>query len=101
VRLVHRLALIHHRRCCPSIAVVVFSIMQSSFPPPDYHGYADYHDHYDNFEEDNHIPLPAEPKTHVNFDDPEIAALPRILLMGPRRSGKTSIQVRKQKRCAW
>ena len=71
--------------------------MQSSFTPPDYHGYADYHDHYDNFEEDNHIPLPAEPKTHVNFDDPEIAALPRILLMGPRRSGKTSIQVRKQK----
>lgn len=71
--------------------------MQSAFPPPDYHGYADYHDHYDNFEEDNHIPLPAEPKTHVNFDDPEIAALPRILLMGPRRSGKTSIQVRKQK----
>jgi hypothetical protein len=73
--------------------------MQSSFPPPDYHGYADtdYHDQYDNFEEDNHshVPLPAtaEPKTQVNFDDPEIAALPRILLMGPRRSGKTSIQV--------
>jgi hypothetical protein len=30
----------------------------------------------------------------VDFDDPEIAALPRILLMGPRRGGKTSIQVR-------
>jgi hypothetical protein len=29
----------------------------------------------------------------VDFDDPEIAALPRILLMGPRRGGKTSIQV--------
>ena len=30
----------------------------------------------------------------VDFDDPEIALLPRILLMGPRRGGKTSIQVR-------
>jgi hypothetical protein len=29
----------------------------------------------------------------VDFDDPDIAALPRILLMGPRRGGKTSIQV--------
>lgn len=28
------------------------------------------------------------------FDqDPKIAALPRVLLMGPRRAGKTSIQV--------
>ena len=25
--------------------------------------------------------------------DPQIAALPRLLLMGPRRGGKTSIQV--------
>lgn len=31
----------------------------------------------------------------VDFEDPKIAALPRVLLMGPRRSGKTSIQVRK------
>lgn len=30
----------------------------------------------------------------VDFDDPRIANLPRILLMGPRRAGKTSIQVR-------
>jgi hypothetical protein len=30
----------------------------------------------------------------VNFDDPKIANLPRVLLMGPRRGGKTSIQVR-------
>jgi hypothetical protein len=30
----------------------------------------------------------------INFDDPKIANLPRILLMGPRRGGKTSIQVR-------
>jgi hypothetical protein len=27
-------------------------------------------------------------------DDPRILSLPRILLMGPRRGGKTSIQVR-------
>lgn len=32
--------------------------------------------------------------SNVNFDDPKIANLPRVLLMGPRRSGKTSIQVR-------
>jgi hypothetical protein len=25
--------------------------------------------------------------------DPKLAALPRVLLMGPRRGGKTSIQV--------
>ena len=30
---------------------------------------------------------------NIDFDDPEIAALPRILLMGPRRSGKSSINV--------
>ena len=35
----------------------------------------------------HHNPIPA-----VDFDDPAISALPRILLMGPRRSGKTSIQ---------
>jgi hypothetical protein len=29
----------------------------------------------------------------INFDDPKIANLPRVLLMGPRRGGKTSIQV--------
>ncbi|KAL3780590.1 hypothetical protein ACHAW5_006408 [Stephanodiscus triporus] len=28
----------------------------------------------------------------VDFDDPRISSLPRILLMGPRRAGKTSIQ---------
>jgi hypothetical protein len=32
----------------------------------------------------------------VDFDDPAVAALPRVLLMGPRRGGKTSIQVRKR-----
>lgn len=31
--------------------------------------------------------------TSSSFDDPRIADLPRILLMGPRRGGKTSIQV--------
>jgi hypothetical protein len=29
----------------------------------------------------------------IDFDEPEIASLPRVLLMGPRRGGKTSIQV--------
>jgi hypothetical protein len=29
----------------------------------------------------------------IDFDDPAVVALPRVLLMGPRRSGKTSIQV--------
>jgi hypothetical protein len=33
------------------------------------------------------------PAEGVDFDDPKIASLPRILLMGPRRSGKTSIEV--------
>lgn len=29
----------------------------------------------------------------VDFEDPMIVKLPRVLLMGPRRGGKTSIQV--------
>lgn len=29
----------------------------------------------------------------VDFDDPAIMSLPRVMLMGPRRAGKTSIQV--------
>lgn len=33
----------------------------------------------------------------VDFDDPKINTLPKILLMGPRRGGKTSIQVSKNK----
>jgi hypothetical protein len=28
------------------------------------------------------------------LDDPAVSSLPRVLLMGPRRGGKTSIQVR-------
>lgn len=32
----------------------------------------------------------------VDVTKPEIASLPRVLMMGPRRAGKTSIQVRYQ-----
>ena len=31
--------------------------------------------------------------TEVDFEDDKISSLPKILLMGPRRGGKTSIQV--------
>lgn len=54
---------------------------------------------YDYQEEDDEEPLflqrEPEPSSlqNVNFDDPEIKKLPRVLLMGPRRSGKTSVQV--------
>ena len=39
--------------------------------------------------------LAGQPGRHIdiNFEDPKIASMPRILLMGPRRGGKTSIQV--------
>jgi hypothetical protein len=30
----------------------------------------------------------------IDFEDPQIASLPRVLLMGPRRGGKSSILVR-------
>jgi hypothetical protein len=33
-------------------------------------------------------------ESSIDFDDPKIANLPRIILMGPRRAGKTSIQVK-------
>ena len=36
----------------------------------------------------------GENAAQIDFNDPKIASLPRILLMGPRRGGKTSIQVR-------
>jgi hypothetical protein len=32
----------------------------------------------------------------INFEDPKIASMPKILLMGPRRGGKTSVQVRRR-----
>jgi hypothetical protein len=35
----------------------------------------------------------ADSSSEVDFEDPKIASLPRLLLMGPRRGGKTSIQV--------
>lgn len=35
-----------------------------------------------------------QPIDDIDFDDPNISSLPRVLLMGPRRGGKTSIQVR-------
>jgi len=34
----------------------------------------------------------GENAAQIDFNDPKIASLPRILLMGPRRGGKTSIQ---------
>jgi len=63
----------------------------------DPYGYDDYHDHhYGGFvgDEGEQLLPKEDPRPVVNFEDPEIASLPRILLMGPRRSGKTSIQVR-------
>jgi hypothetical protein len=33
------------------------------------------------------------PPEDLDWNDPAIQGLPRILLMGPRRGGKTSIQV--------
>ncbi|KAL7566684.1 hypothetical protein ACA910_017746 [Epithemia clementina (nom. ined.)] len=38
------------------------------------------------------VAVAEPPASQVDFNDPEIAALPRILLMGPRRGGKSSIQ---------
>lgn len=74
--------------------------MQSTLDDDPY-GYADeYQDHYgfgsgEHHEgEGVHLSPSTEPMPVVNFEDPEISSLPRILLMGPRRSGKTSIQVR-------
>lgn len=32
-------------------------------------------------------------EAEVDFEDDKISSLPKILLMGPRRGGKTSIQV--------
>jgi hypothetical protein len=47
-------------------------------------------------EDDGLLVVPGQPgrPMDINFDDPKIASMPRILLMGPRRGGKTSIQVR-------
>ena len=59
--------------------------------------------HYDDYvssqyEEEEHVdtegPLFLSQDPDIDLDDPKIASLPRILLTGPRRGGKTSIQVR-------
>ena len=49
----------------------------------------------DPHEEDGLLVVPGQPgrPIDINFDDPKIASMPKILLMGPRRGGKTSIQV--------
>lgn len=46
----------------------------------------------DNLEPDNDVQGQPFHSQEVDFDDPKIASLPKILLMGPRRGGKTSIQ---------
>ena len=49
----------------------------------------------DTPEDDGLLVVPGQPgrPLDINFDDPKISSMPRILLMGPRRGGKTSIQV--------
>lgn len=48
-------------------------------------------DHVDSLDNlgNRHLTRAAE----VDFEDDKISSLPKILLMGPRRGGKTSIQV--------
>jgi len=63
----------------------------------------EYGDFDDDFDQVGGLAQPEEPlflqqhedllQQDVDFDDPAVAALPRVLLMGPRRGGKTSIQV--------
>jgi hypothetical protein len=50
----------------------------------------------DPHEEDGLLVVPGQPgrTLDINFDDPKIASMPKILFVGPRRGGKTSIQVR-------
>jgi predicted AAA+ superfamily ATPase len=65
----------------------------------DYDAYDD--DYADNSHQNNNMTIMNDmlhltnerQQPEVDFDEPSIAALPRILLMGPRRAGKTSIQV--------
>lgn len=54
----------------------------------------DYVDNSNNLGSNIHDMLQFSPEQQqeIDFDDPAIASLPRILLMGPRRGGKTSIQ---------
>jgi hypothetical protein len=48
---------------------------------------------YDGYEDEGGNDV-ARHAQDIDFDDQKIASLPRVLLMGPRRGGKTSIQVR-------
>jgi len=65
--------------------------------------YGDYDDDFDQagglLQDDDDEPLflqeDLQQQPDVDFEDPAVAALPRVLLMGPRRGGKTSIQVRR------
>ena len=68
----------------------------------DYDDYDDdYHHQHDVADEPPMLPTDGaaaqqqqqQQQPEVDFDDPAVAVLPRILLMGPRRGGKTSIQV--------
>lgn len=66
----------------------------------DYEAYEEIFESADRLDEKGPLFLPQateEPLISVDFDDPTIASLPRVLLMGPRRGGKTSIQVRNSK----
>jgi len=53
-------------------------------------------DPHDSYQDGDEVDIRGRPfhSQEVDFDDPKIASLPKILLMGPRRGGKTSIQVR-------
>jgi hypothetical protein len=54
----------------------------------------DHHHHQDGVGDEDD----DDEEEDFDFDDPRIANLPRILMMGPRRAGKTSIQVRTRRR---
>lgn len=75
-----------------SIVTLLNTNMQSSdyggYDTYDYVGTGDAHD-------DEGMLLPGQTgrPADVNFEDPKVASMPKILLMGPRRGGKTSIQV--------
>jgi len=47
---------------------------------------------YDGYDDEVGGDIARHASQDVDFDDPKIASLPRVLLMGPRRGGKTSIQ---------
>ena len=66
-----------------------------------YDGYGDYGGSTtDQLDEEGLLVVPGQPGRFidVNYDDPKISSMPKILLMGPRRGGKTSIQVRQKKK---